>query len=195
MPDNDTSRNTVAETPVSGDAATSENDSLPAPELTLSDEELLALCRERVCAVCTEKEQADEDRLRALAEMDNFKKRLAREQEEFRKYAAERVLADLLPVLDNLDLALEHGGKVEACKGVLQGVEMTRKIFLDTLRTHGLVSVGQVGEPFDPQRHEALAEEPRADMAPGTVCGLMLRGYQLGERLLRPAKVMVSKAP
>jgi molecular chaperone GrpE len=164
-----------------------------AEELTLSDEELVALCKDRVCPVCKEKEEADGERLRALAEMDNFKKRLFREQEEFRKYAAESVLADLLPVLDNLELALEHGARVEACKDVVMGVDMTRKVFLDTLKQHGLTPVGAVGEPFDPELHEAVGEEANADVATGHICSLLQRGYRLKERLLRPAKVIVCK--
>ena len=163
-------------------------------ELQLTDEELLALCKDRICSVCNEKEQADEVRLRSLAEMDNFKKRIAREQEEFRKYAAESVLADLLPVLDNLELALEHGRKVEACKDVVMGVEMTTKIFMDTLKRHGLEAVGQVGEPFNPELHEAVADEADSGMEPGHVTKLYQRGYLLKERLLRPAKVVISKA-
>lgn len=160
----------------------------------LSDEELLALCKDRLCAVCDQKEQADEERLRTLAEMDNFKKRIAREQEEFRKYAGESVLADLLPVLDNLELALEHGRKVEACKDVVMGVDMTRKVFMDTLERHGLIPVGALGEPFNPELHEAVGEEVSKDMEPGHVAQLYQRGYKLKERLLRPAKVVVSKA-
>ncbi len=169
-------------------------DASPATELTLTDEELVALCKERVCATCNEKEQADDERLRSLAEMDNFKKRLMREQEDFRKYAAESVLADLLPTLDNLDLALEHGRKVEACKDVVMGVDMTRKMFLDALKQHGLEAIGSAGEEFNPEFHEAVGEESTSDMAPGHVFSLLQRGYKLRERLLRPAKVVVSKS-
>lgn len=166
----------------------------PETELTITDQELIALCKDRVCPICTEKEQADEERLRALAEMDNFKKRLHREQEEFRKYAAENVLADLVPVLDNLDLALAHAGADEACKNLVVGVEMTRKVFLDSLKSHGLTQVGEVGEPFDPELHEAVSEEVRDDMEEGRVARLLQRGYRLRDRLLRPARVAVSKA-
>ncbi len=164
------------------------------PQLELTDEELVALCKERVCAVCDEKEQADSERLRALAEMDNFKKRLTREKEDFCKFANESILAELLPVLDNLDLALEHGGKVEACKDFLIGVDMTRKIFLDTLSRHGLTPIGEVGEPFTPERHDAVSQEIRDDMEPELVASVLQRGYLLKDRLLRPAKVAVSKA-
>ncbi|MGE4298122.1 MAG: nucleotide exchange factor GrpE [Desulfovibrionaceae bacterium] len=164
-----------------------------AADLTLTDEELVALCRARVCPACNEKEQADEHRLRTLAEMDNFKKRLAREQTDFRKFAAENVLADLLPILDTLGLAIEHGRMNPACKDVVMGVEMTEKLFLDTLRNHGLTQVGAVGDPFDPAVHEAVGSEAHQDMPDGVIVSLMHKGYRLGDRLLRPAKVMVNK--
>jgi len=158
-------------------------------------EALINSCREKVCPACTVKAEADDTRLRALAEMENFKKRLQREKDEQMKYAAETVLADLLPVLDNLDLAIQYGGNDAACKGLVTGVEMTRKIFLDILKQHGLTPVGETGEAFSPDLHEAVAEEARGDMEPGRVATLHQRGYRLKDRLLRPAKVSVSRKP
>lgn len=154
---------------------------------------LEALCREHICPACPEKAAADEERLRAMAEMENFKKRLLRERDEQQRYAAERVLADVLPTLDNLDLALQYGGQHEACKDMLTGVQMTRKILGDALHQHGLSPVGEVGEPFTPERHEAIAFEERNDMPEGMVSSVMQQGYMLKDRLLRPAKVSVSK--
>lgn len=162
-------------------------------ELELTDDELRVLCKERVCTECPEKAQADEQRLRTMAEMENFKKRMNRDQEEFRRYCNENVLADLLPALDNLDLAIEHGGKVEACKDVVMGVDMTRKVLLDILSKHGLEQVGSTGEEFSPECHEAVGQEENNEFEDGTVCKLLQRGYRLNGRLLRPAKVIVSK--
>ncbi len=162
-------------------------------ELQLTDEELVDLCRSRVCPECPEKAQASDERLRMLAEMDNFRKRMAREQEETRKFAAESVLADLLPVLDNLDLALQHGQNIEACKNLLMGVEMTRKALLDTVKQHGLMVIGEKGEVFDPEWHEAMGHELCPDMDPGCIASVYQKGYKLRERLLRPARVIVSK--
>ncbi|GAB7082135.1 nucleotide exchange factor GrpE [Megalodesulfovibrio paquesii] len=162
-------------------------------EMALSDEELKALCVERICPACTDKTVADDARLRMLAEMDNYKKRLQREKDDFVRFANEKLVADLIPALDAMDLALKHGANVPGCKDVVMGVEMTRKMFLDTLSQHGLCAVGAVGEEFTPERHEALGEEPREDMAPGLVCQLITRGYLLKERLVRPAQVLVSK--
>jgi molecular chaperone GrpE len=134
-------------------------------------------------------------RLRAMAEADNLKKRLIKEKEEFVKFAAEGVLADLLPVLDNLDLALAHGRSVAACKDVVLGVDMTRKIFLDILARHGLEPCGLVGEEFNPEMHEAMGVQPAASgspLPPNSVAQVMQAGYRLRGRLLRPAKVLVS---
>ncbi len=161
-------------------------------EMTLSDEELRDLCMSRVCPACDDKIVADDAKLRMLAEMDNYKKRLEREKTDIVKYANEKVIADLIPALDTLDLALQHGAKVEACKDVVMGVEMTRKMFLDILAQHGLTPVGEVGEEFTPEKHEAISEESRDDMSPGVVCQLVSRGYTLKDRLVRPAKVVVS---
>ncbi len=167
----------------------------PAPEIELTDDELQALCRERLCPACPVGAEAEDVRLRSLADLDNARKRLEREREDFRKFAAEKVLGSLLPALDNLDLALAHSPEGEACKNFVLGVDMTRKALVDALSQHGLVPVGEAGEEFTPERHEALGQEERADLDPGTVTQVMQRGYLLSGRLLRPAKVMVSKRP
>jgi molecular chaperone GrpE len=124
--------------------------------------------------------------------MENFKKRLQREKDEQARYATENVLADLLPTLDSLDLALQYGSRAEACKDVILGVEMTRKLLLDALRNHGLEALGTEGEPFDPDRHEAIGREESADKEAGAVLKVMQKGYKLKDRLLRPAKVIVN---
>lgn len=134
----------------------------------------------------------EEERLRMAAEMDNFKKRLNREHQEQTRFASEKVLSDLLPALDNLDLALRYASQNEACKDMTQGIEMTRKQLEEALAKHGLVSVGEEGEDFDPQIHEAIGMETRPDIKPGAVCKIMQKGYKLNDRLLRPAKVMVN---
>lgn len=156
-------------------------------------ENLAELARDYICPTCPEKTEIDNERLRALAEMDNFKKRLTREHEDQLRYAAEKVLADLLPTLDNLDLALQYGSQHEACKDMLMGVEMTRKLLLDAVRQHGLEPVGQEGEEFDPALHEGLSFDQRDDMQDGHVSKVLQRGYKLKDRLLRPAKVSISK--
>lgn len=172
-----------------GDAA----EAIETQEIELSDSELKGLCRERVCPGCDIGKEAEDVRLRALAETENVKKRLMRETEELRKYAGETILADLLPILDNLDLALNHADGLDVCKDFVTGVDMTRKIFLETLGRHGLEAVGIAGEEFDPNRHEAVGMAQNEDMADNAVAQLVQKGYLLKGRLLRPAKVMVNK--
>ncbi|WP_320007838.1 nucleotide exchange factor GrpE [Maridesulfovibrio sp.] len=162
-------------------------------EVTLSEDELKALCREHVCPACDVMGEAREERLRALAETENIKKRLVRETEELKKFAADSILSDLLPVLDNLDLALDHAKNLDACKDFVIGVDMTRKMFLDTLAKHGLKAVGKVGEEFDPNFHEAMGMAQVAELPDNSIAQIMQRGYVLKERVIRPAKVMVNK--
>ena len=172
--------------------ATEENlaETAQAPEKTLEEQ-----FREEICPTCTVKAEADETRLRALAEMENFKKRIQRDHDEYMRYASEPVLKDLLPALDSLDLAIQYGGSDETCKSLLTGVIMTRKLLLDALKNHGFDVAGEVGEPFNPDVHDAVSYEERDDMEPGLVSTLHQRGYRLKDRLLRPAKVSVSRKP
>uniref|UniRef100_I2Q5L2 Protein GrpE n=1 Tax=Desulfovibrio sp. U5L TaxID=596152 RepID=I2Q5L2_9BACT len=132
-------------------------------------------------------------RLRSLAETENLKKRLQKEKEEFQKYATESLVAELLPVLDHLDLALAHGRGNDACKDFVVGVDMTRKAFLDILGRHGVAEFGRTGEPFSPEAHEALGMASLPDLPADAVAQVVQKGYTLRGRLLRPAKVMVNK--
>lgn len=138
------------------------------------------------------KAEIEDMRLRMAAEMDNFKKRLTREHQEQMRYAAEKILGDLLPALDNLDMAIQYGSTHEACQNMMQGIEMTRRQLLDAVGKNGLVSVGEKGEPFDPAKHEAIGVEADASVDQGAVSKVLQRGYKLHDRLLRPAKVMVN---
>ena len=152
----------------------------------------------RLQAALEEQTRASQEEIRDLrmrnqAELENFKKRLTREHGEHLKYAAEKVMKDLIPSLDNLELAIVYGSKEEACKNMLQGIEMTQKLLLDAVGRHGLVRVGKEGEAFDPALHEALGCESRSDLAADTIARVMQSGYSLEGRLLRPAKVMVNK--
>lgn len=131
--------------------------------------------------------------LRQAAELENFKKRIQREKEEATRYANETLIRDLLPVLDNLERAVEHakgGGNGEP---LVEGVEMVLKGFLDVLNKHGVTQVSAVGERFDPERHEAMAQVESDSHEPNTVVEEYHKGYLLLERLLRPSLVSVAK--
>ncbi|SIO35236.1 nucleotide exchange factor GrpE [Halodesulfovibrio marinisediminis] len=161
-------------------------------EIVISDEQLNQLAKDRVCPGCDTMQDAEEVRLRCLAEMENFKKRLQREREEQFKYATESVLGDLLPTLDNLQLAIDYGRNLEGCENMLVGVEMTQKLFLEAIERHGLTPLGEKNDEFNPEIHEAVGQENCDDVPEGHVKHVMQRGYKLKDRMLRPAKVIVS---
>lgn len=173
------------------DHITFDTDSVPEDSGEQNAEEQQAEAGEASASRDIEAE-LNEERLRMAAEMDNFKKRLQREHQEQMRYASEKVLSDLLPALDNLDLAIQYGSTHEACRDMMQGIEMTRKQLLDAVAKSGLVSVGANGEQFDPAIHEAIGMEPDPNLEKGAVSKVLQRGYKLHDRLLRPAKVMVN---
>jgi molecular chaperone GrpE len=139
--------------------------------------------------------EAQQDRyLRTVAEFDNARKRAAREREEYTRYANESMLRDLLPVLDNLDRAL-LAARSEPAAAVTTGVELIQRELLRVLEKFGLTPFSSVGQPFDPERHEAIARVQRPDLPEMTVADETGRGYLLNGRVLRPAMVTVAMAP
>ena len=134
--------------------------------------------------------------LRQVAELENFKKRMAREKGEAIRYANENLMKDLLPVLDNLERAVDHaqegGGNG---KPLLEGVEMVLKGFLDVLNKYGVTQIPAKGESFDPEKHEAIARVESEAYEPNTVVEEHHKGYYLLDRLLRPSLVSVAKSP
>ncbi|MEW6594042.1 MAG: nucleotide exchange factor GrpE [Thermodesulfobacteriota bacterium] len=131
--------------------------------------------------------------LRLAAEFDNFKKRMQRERETALKYAEENLLRELLPSLDNLERAIEQGRASGEVAPLLEGVEMTLSGLGNALEKFGLKPVDGVGQPFDPNYHEALAMEASETMAPNTILQEYQKGYMFKDRLLRAAKVVVAK--
>lgn len=143
-----------------------------------------------VNALLTERDALKDQILRARADFDNYRKRTARENERIRKTAAESVIRDLLPVIDNLERALEHVEDVSS--GLGQGVDMVCKQIADVFGKHGVAPIPATGEKFDPQVHEAVAHVPSADHPADTVMQELLRGYRLGDQVLRASRVIVS---
>ena len=132
--------------------------------------------------------------VRQVAELDNFKKRAAREREENARYANESLVRDLLPVIDNLERAIAHGSTGDNGKPLVEGIDMVLKGFLDTLAKHGVQPVAAVGLAFDPAQHEALAQVESTEHQPNIVIEQHQKGYLMRDLLLRPALVTVSKA-
>ncbi|MDQ3265002.1 MAG: nucleotide exchange factor GrpE [Myxococcota bacterium] len=143
-----------------------------------------------------EKVKSEHERvLRATADLDNYRKRAVKEKEEVQKFGVERMLKDFLPVGDNFDRALEHAKSAADFESLVQGIKMTRKLFDDALSKHGVKSFSAKGQPFDPRLHEAMQQVETTELPPNHVYAEVLRGYLLQERLMRPALVMVTKAP
>lgn len=133
--------------------------------------------------------------LRAQAEAQNAGRRAEQDVEKARKFALERFAGELLPVVDNLERALESAaGDDEAVKPIAEGVELTLKSFVDALGKFNVEVVSPEGEPFDPNLHQAMSMVENPDVEPNTVIAVMQKGYTLNGRLIRPAMVMVSKA-
>ena len=134
--------------------------------------------------------------LRAAAETDNVRKRAEREISTSAKYGADRVLGDLLAVIDSLELGLKAADAPEAsAKSIGAGLSLTHKQLLSFFEKHGVKVLDPAGQPFNPELHEAVSAVESADVAPNHVVAVMQKGYRLHERLLRPAMVMVARAP
>lgn len=140
-----------------------------------------------------ERDELDDQLLRARAEFDNFRKRTQRDIERIRKTAAEALIRELLPVLDNLERAREHANEMSG--GLAEGVELVLSQFHEVLTGQGLAPIPALGETFDPKVHEALAQLPSGEYPADTVMEEYERGYRLGDYVLRVAKVVVSSGP
>lgn len=132
--------------------------------------------------------------LRAAAEMDNVRKRAARDVENARKFALESFGRELLAVRDTLEMGIEAADKADAT-ALLEGKQATLKLLATTLERFGIEQIDPAGEPFDPEFHEAMTMQPSADMEPGSVLTVIQKGYSLNGRLLRPAMVVVAAEP
>ncbi len=143
-----------------------------------------------------ERDEFKDKYLRGLAETDNFRKRMKKERDDFQKYALSEILLDLLQVYDNLERALK-AKSVEQDKGLVSGVEMIRKQFLDLLKKYQVLEIEALGRTFDPSRHEALSKEEREGISQPVVVEVYQKGFTYHEKLLRPAltKVAVPAVP
>ena len=149
-------------------------------------------------AVDLEKLQAEVDEhrdryMRLAAEMDNLRKRSARETDQARQFGIERFAGELLSVVDSLEMGVAAGSESTA-EALREGSEATLRLLLGAMDKHGVQVVDPDGEPFDPQFHEAIATQPSATAEPGSVLIVVQKGYSLNGRLLRPARVIVAAA-
>ena len=133
--------------------------------------------------------------LRTQAEFENYKKRMSREKASMLKFGNESLMREILPIIDNLELSLGHASKVKSIDSMIEGIEMVKKELLKKLEKFGLKMVVAKGEKFDPEKHEAVAQVETAESPEGTVVDELQKGYSIHDRLLRPSKVTVAKAP
>lgn len=172
---------------------------IEAGEASLMDELTQANFRiEELEQLLAESEAALADRkeveVRAAAEIQNIRTRTAKDVEQARKFALEKFANELLPVIDNMDRALQGTSpEDEATKAIYEGVELTMKGFLSTVEKFGVVQLSPLGETFNPAHHQAIGMQPSAEYPENTVMLVMQKGYILNDRLLRPAMVMVSQ--
>lgn len=161
----------------------------PATEATATPDEALAAAKS---------EAADNYNryLRAVADLENFRRRTVREKDELRQFAASGVLEDLLPVVDNLALALNAASQRNAnLANLTGGVEMVLTQLKNALASHGLKEINPVGQAFDANLHESISAQPSAEIPEGNVTNVVRPGFSLNGRLLRPASVVVSSGP
>ncbi len=147
-----------------------------------------------------EQAERDRDELRDLAQrtradFENYQKRAQRDRAEERRYAHGPLAGDLLAALDNLDRATAAAAQAGETGPMVQGVAMVQAQVLDILRRHGVTRIEAQGQPFDPNRHQAVMQQPSKDVPPNTVLQVLEPGYTIHDRLLRAAKVIVSKSP
>ncbi|MDF1535184.1 MAG: nucleotide exchange factor GrpE [bacterium] len=165
-----------------------------APE-NAGEQELVTLPLEEYEALRAEAAELKDRYLRAAADFDNFRKRVAKEKEDIVRFANERLIRDLLPVLDNLDRALSAGLDKAGMDSVVDGVRMVSEQLHSLLGSCGLEPVEAVGTAFDPNRHEALGVLPSGEYEEGTVVAEMQKGYSLKGKVLRHSMVHVAGKP
>jgi len=137
--------------------------------------------------------EAQDRALRVQAEADNQRKRMARDVENAHKYGLERLVADLIPVVDSLELGIDATGTGTDIENLRQGMDLTLKKFQDTLTRFGVTAINPLGEKFNPDRHEAVSAQPLEGAEPNSIISVMQKGYELNGRLVRPAMVVIVK--
>jgi molecular chaperone GrpE len=173
---------TSATPPAAPEAAPAPASATPGPD------ELLAAAKKEVAA--------SHDRyMRAVADLENYRKRTLREKEELRQFAAASVMEDVIPILDNLSLGLAAAKQQTDVKAITDGISLVLEQFKATLSKHGLKEVNPLGQAFDHNLHECIAHQPSPDVPAEQVSQVVRLGYTLNGRLLRPASVIVSSGP
>jgi molecular chaperone GrpE len=165
------------------------------PEISLQDPaERIRQLEEALAAKEAEAAANWDKYLRERADLENFRRRAQKDKEDLQKYGNECLLLEILPVLDNMERALDHASE-ESLSAVIEGVNLTRSMLLSVLKKFGVEPVESKGAPFDSSFHQAMCRVESADVAPNTIIEEFQKGYMLNDRLLRPAMVSVAGAP
>ena len=169
------------------------------PNSSLEDDDLSGSGSEEfeqaLAAKADEVKNLNDRYLRLAAEFENYKRLTQRDQREQAKFANENILKELLPVIDNLQRAVNFSKSVTGCDQLIEGVQLTLKQFIETLSKFGIKQITSIGEPFDPSRHQAVATIPSNDQPEHTIIQEHQPGYLLHDRILRAAMVTVAAAP
>ncbi|MEN5239026.1 MULTISPECIES: nucleotide exchange factor GrpE [Pseudomonas] len=166
-------------------------------EKNLNPEEAVAATADaRVLELEEQLAAAKDQSLRVAADLQNVRRRAEQDVEKAHKFALEKFAGDLLPIIDSLERGLELSNPDdESIKPMREGIELTLKMFQDTLKRYNLEAIDPHGQPFNAEHHQAMAMQESADVEPNSVLNVFQKGYLLNGRLLRPAMVVVSKAP
>lgn len=181
-----------------GEKATDRTKAHPADEKAAPEADIeadTAKSIDELALLQSELEKAKDHALRCRAEMENFKKRLSRQVDEERQYACLPILRDLLPVLDNMDRAIEAAAASESGAGLREGFAMVAQQLRAVLTKYDCVEIDALGKPFDPHLHEAVYQTAAEEVPAHTVVTVVEPGYRLHERVVRPSKVIVSSPP
>jgi len=181
------------------------NNNNPEQPAAPSDESVVdafadALANDTEAPIANDPQQAKIDELqnriiRMQADAENFRRRIQREQDEARRFESLRLVRDLLPGLDGLNRAISSAEQTGDMQTLLDGIKMVAQQFRDTLKAHAAEPIEALGQPFDPNLHEALTQIPSAEHPPMTVLQVVEMGYRMHDRVVRPARVIVSSAP
>ncbi len=151
--------------------------------------------REELEAARKQAEQTWNQLVRAQADLENLRKRSERDVAQAHKYGLEKFISELLPVVDSLELGLGHATEHVDAQKLREGMDLTLKMLGQVLQKFNVEEIDPVGEPFDPELHQAMSIQENAELEPNTVLTVVQKGYRLNDRLLRPAMVIVSKRP
>ncbi len=169
----------------------------PQPEATTEKVEVtIEGLQSQLASLAAAYESAKEQSLRSQADAQNARRRAEQDIEKAHKFGQDKIVNDLLPVVDNLERALATiDTNNEVFTAIAEGIQLTHKSFIDALARHQVIVINPHGEPFDPNLHQAVSAVPNPEVEPNTVINVFQKGYTLHGRLLRPAMVVVSKAP